>query len=35
MGTEMDDDLADLFRNMSRLISQRLGLDAPTPTRCA
>lgn len=29
MGTEMDDDLADLFRNMSRLISRRLGLDAP------
>ncbi|WP_374476472.1 CerR family C-terminal domain-containing protein [Zoogloea sp.] len=29
MGSEMDDDLADLFRNMSRLISQRLGLDAP------
>ncbi len=29
MGTEMDDDLADLFRNMSQLISLRLGLDAP------
>jgi AcrR family transcriptional regulator len=29
MGSEMDDDLADLFRNMSRLISQRLGLDTP------
>lgn len=29
MGTEMDDDLADLFRNMSQLISRRLDLDAP------
>jgi hypothetical protein len=29
MGTEMDDDLADLFRNMSQLISRRL--DLPTP----
>ena len=29
MGTEMDDDLADLVRNRRRLISRRLGLDAP------
>ncbi|MBN8284544.1 CerR family C-terminal domain-containing protein [Zoogloea sp.] len=29
MGTEMDDDLADLFRNMNLLISRRLGLDSP------
>jgi len=29
MGTEVDDDLADLFRNMSQLISRRL--DLPTP----
>ncbi|MCK6393203.1 CerR family C-terminal domain-containing protein [Zoogloea sp.] len=29
MGTEMDDDLADLFRNMSQLISRHLGLASP------
>ena len=29
MGDEVDDDLADLFRNMNQLISRRLGLESP------